>query len=182
MNDSVSSASFCQALAHFASGVTIVAAQGSAPVGLTATSFTSTSLSPPLVLVCIGKKGGAHDRVVSAQYFGVSVLGEEQAWVAEQFARSGIDRFRGVPLARPVTTDAPLIAGALVQLECQRHACFEAGDHTILVGRVLSVVVEAGRPLVRFARQFGAFVPDSVDRGVFAPSLVRAPSANEDAV
>jgi flavin reductase (DIM6/NTAB) family NADH-FMN oxidoreductase RutF len=109
--------------------------------------------------VCLGKKASVHDRVVEAEFFGVSVLAERQAWVAEQFARPGVDRFLGVPLtAEP--SRAPLIEGAIVQLECGRHARHDAGDHTILVGRVLAATIASGRPLLHFARRFGGFVAD----------------------
>jgi flavin reductase ActVB len=167
MNESVSSATFREALARFASGVTIVTAEAPAgPVGFTASAFTSVSLAPPLVLVCIAKTASAHDAVVCADHFGVSILTERQAWIAEQFARSGIDRFRDVPLRDSSATGrVPLVAGALVQLECVRETTHEAGDHTILLGRVLAGRVEDGRPLVHFARRFGGFVAYTAARG-----------------
>lgn len=168
MTDSISSAEFCQVLAQFASGVTIVAAADTAgPVGLTATSFTSTSLVPPLVLVCVGRAAGAHDRLVGAKLFGISVLDERQIWIAEQFACPGIDRFQGVALRPAGAERVPLIDGALVRLECRRQACHRAGDHTILVGEVLQGWLGAGQPLVRFAHRFGSFSP--MDRREFEP-------------
>ncbi len=153
---------FREALAHFASGVTVVAARtATGLVGFTATGFTSASLTPPLVLVCVGKSASAHDGIVGAGSFGVSVLSDGQEWIAEQFARSGIDRFRDVPL-RP--GGVPLVEGALAQLECRRHARYDAGDHSILLGEALDGFVGVGRPLVRFARRFGAFVAESNHR------------------
>jgi flavin reductase ActVB len=161
MTDSISSAEFREALAHFASGVTVVAASDPEGVaGFTATGFTSVSLSPPLILVCVGKKASIHDRIVQAPFFGVSVLAERQAWIAEQFARSGVDRFLGVALRAEGAERAPLVEGALVQLECQRHGRHDAGDHTILVGKVVGGAIASGRPLVHFARRFGGFVAD----------------------
>jgi flavin reductase ActVB len=153
---------FREALAHFASGVTVVGAHGEAGlVGFTATGFTSVSLAPPLVLVCVAKRASAHDGVVGAESFGISVLSDQQAPLAEQFARSGVDRFRGVAL-RPGRV--PLVEGALVHLECRRHASHEGGDHTILLGEVVHAAVAAGHPLVHFARRFGVFVGESGPR------------------
>jgi flavin reductase ActVB len=162
---SISEASFREALAHFASGVTIVTARGAdGPVGFTATGFTSLSLAPPLVLVCVAKNASAYEGVVGADRFGVSVLCERQRWIAEQFARSGVDRFRDVPVVADPAAAVPLIEGALARLECHRHAQHDAGDHTILIGRVHSAFTGSGRPLLHFSRRFGGFVEDEASR------------------
>jgi flavin reductase ActVB len=159
MSEPIHSAAFREALAHFASGVTIVAARGrEGLVGFTATGFSSVSLSPPLILVCVAKTASAYEGVVSADLFGVSVLGEDQQWLAERFATSGIDRFQGVALQSGASS-APLIGGALAHIECRPHARHEAGDHTLLLGEVLSASTSAGRPLLHFARNFGALAP-----------------------
>lgn len=162
---SISEASFRETLAHFASGVTVVTAGGVAgPVGFTATGFTSLSLAPPLILVCVAKDASAYDGVVGAERFGISVLGEGQRWIAEQFARSGIDRFRDVPLVTDPATTVPLIEGAVARLECQYHAQHDAGDHTILIGRVAYASTGKGQPLLHFCRRFGGFVEDEGPR------------------
>jgi flavin reductase ActVB len=166
MVEPLSDAVFREALAHFASGVVVVTARAEGgPAGFTASAFTSVSLAPPLVLVCVKKAGSAHDAVVGAELFGVSILGDGQGWIAEQFARSAIDRFSGVPLHEEGPERVPLIAGALVHLECRRHATHTAGDHTILVGEVECAAVASGRPLVHFGRAFGAFVADADANG-----------------
>ncbi len=160
MSESVTSAAFREALAHFASGVTIVAARRPlGPIGFTATGFTSVSLTPPLILVCVAKTASAYDGVVGAELFGVSVLGEDQRWLAERFATTGIDRFDGVSVVAGAVTSAPLIDGALAHLECRPHARHDAGDHTLLIGEVLRASTSLGRPLLHFARRFGAFAP-----------------------
>jgi flavin reductase (DIM6/NTAB) family NADH-FMN oxidoreductase RutF len=160
MSESIPTAAFREALAHFASGVTIVAARRSTgPIGFTATGFTSVSLTPPLILVCVAKTASAYDGVVGAELFAVSVLGEGQRWIAERFATSGVDRFAGVSVLAGPVTSAPLIDGALAHLECRPHARHDAGDHTLLVGEVLSASTTVGRPLLHFARRFGAFAP-----------------------
>jgi flavin reductase ActVB len=162
MNDSISSAAFREAMAHFASGVTIVSARRATDlVGFTATGFTSVSLRPPLILVCVAKTASAYDGVVGAELFGVSVLGEAQRSIAERFATSGIDRFAGISVLEGPVASVPLIDGALAHLECRPHARHEAGDHTLLVGHVLGATVTLGRPLLHFARRFGAFAPGS---------------------
>jgi flavin reductase (DIM6/NTAB) family NADH-FMN oxidoreductase RutF len=87
----VSAVSFRQALTNLASGVMVITAYGAAgPLGLTATSFVSVSLVPPLVLVCLGRGRRTHDGVVGAERCGVSVLEERQAWIAERFARPDV--------------------------------------------------------------------------------------------
>ena len=170
MTEQLSTAAFRDALAYFASGVTIVTARADGvPVGFTASAFTSVSLTPPLILVCVTKGASAHDAVVGAELFGVSVLAERQAWIAEQFAKSGIDRFRGVPLrlAEEGALRVPLVDGALVHLECRRGATHPAGDHTILLGEVERAWISPGRPLVHFARRLGGFAGE---RGDNAPT------------
>jgi flavin reductase (DIM6/NTAB) family NADH-FMN oxidoreductase RutF len=152
---SVSQAAFREALSHFASGVVVVATHTpKGPVGLTASAFTSVSLEPPLVLFCIGSKASTYERVLSAATFGISVLHENQLWIAQQFARHGIDRFAGVPLS---DAPVPLVEGALARLECERHALHIAGDHAIVVARVTAASLGKGRPLVHYARAFGGF-------------------------
>jgi flavin reductase (DIM6/NTAB) family NADH-FMN oxidoreductase RutF len=157
VSEPFSNEAFREALAHFASGLTIVATTTTTgPVGFTASAFSSVSLAPPLVLVCVGKRASAHDAVTLTELFGVSVLAEWQSRIAEQFGRSGTDRFRDVPLRSGARV--PLIDGALVQLECRRYATHDAGDHTILVGEVLDGRVSGGAPLVHFGRKLGRFV------------------------
>jgi flavin reductase (DIM6/NTAB) family NADH-FMN oxidoreductase RutF len=165
MTEPSAPAAFRDALSHFASGVTVITARTAGGLaGFTASAFTSLSLSPPLILVCVSKTASAHDAVVGADRFGVSILAERQAWIAEQFARSGVDRFEGVPLRSEGIESVPLLDGALAHLECRRHATHVEGDHTILIGAVDRQWVAAGRPLVHFARRFGQLAPDGAPR------------------
>ncbi len=162
---SLDEAGFRDALAHFGSGVTVVAARAAgALVGLTATAFTSVSIAPPLVLVCVGRTTGAGDGVVSSDVFGISILEQSQRWIAEHFARKNVDRFQGVSWSAGPIASAPLIDGALARLECRQHARHDAGDHVLLVGRVLGVTVADGAPLMHHRRQFGMFLPDTLLR------------------
>ena len=153
----VNAAAFREALSHFASGVTVVTAragdEGSVLVGFTATSFASVSLAPPLVLVCVAHTASTHRAFLRAKTFGVSVLGEGQSWLAEQFARKNVDRFAGVRLVGD--RDTPLIEGAIARLACRPHTWSEIGDHTVVFGEVLAADVDPGKPLLYFARRFG---------------------------
>jgi flavin reductase (DIM6/NTAB) family NADH-FMN oxidoreductase RutF len=147
---------FREALSRFASGVVIVTCYGAeGPVGFTVSAFSSVSLDPPLVLVCVARTASAYDAIVSAGSFGISILEAKQAWVASQFARQGVDRFAGIELR--ADAGVPLIEGAIAQLVCARHALHEAGDHTIVVGAVVDVRHSPGDALIHYAREFGAF-------------------------
>jgi flavin reductase (DIM6/NTAB) family NADH-FMN oxidoreductase RutF len=160
MSHPVAKAEFRDALSRFASGVVVVAAYTPAgPVGFTASAFSSVSLDPPLVLVCVGKSASAFAGVVGAARFGISVLKDRQGWIAEQFARSG-DRFAGVSLAEG--PGVPWIGGALAQFACEPHARHEAGDHVILVSEVVEVRIASGQPLVHYGRAFGGFDREAV--------------------
>lgn len=127
-------------MSRFPTGVTVVAAMDPAgsPFGLTVNAFTSVSLDPPLVLVCIDRGAASHDPLMVAPHFAVSVLAAEQSQVAERFAREpGQGRFDDVAWHRS-TAGAPLVDGAGAWLECARHEIYDGGDHSILVGKVLS--------------------------------------------
>jgi flavin reductase (DIM6/NTAB) family NADH-FMN oxidoreductase RutF len=159
----LSGPAFREALAHFATGVTVVTARvrgagGDMLVGFTATSFASVSLTPPLILVCVNHAASAHGVFVQADLFGVSVLAEHQYPLAEQFARKGIDRFADVKLV--ATSEAPLLEGAIAQLECRTYGRHEVGDHTVVFGEVLAVHTSPARPLLHFARRFATLGGD----------------------
>ena len=144
------------ALGCFATGVTVVTtldADGQ-PVGLTANSFTSVSLDPPLLLVCIAKSAGSLAAMEAAENFAVNVLHIGQQPTSNLFARSGEDRFAATPWSRG-HNGAPLLSGALVNFECRRHALHEGGDHVILVGEVIRARFEPRRdPLLYFRGKY----------------------------
>ena len=138
--DSQAGATLRSVMARFPTGVTVVTtrdAQG-APLGLTVNSFTSVSLEPPLVLVCIGRSTGSHDRLIASGGFAVSVLSEAQADIARRFARQPSDgRFDGVAWWQAPSGN-PVIEGATAWLDCAIEQVMEAGDHTIVLGRAQS--------------------------------------------
>lgn len=162
------------AFGNFVTGVTVVTAlDGSRrPRGFTANSFTSVSLDPPLLLVCIAHSASVCAVFAAAEGFSVNVLSEEQRALGEGFARRAVDRFAGVDWV-PGHTGAPRLTRSLVHLDCSVHRRVDAGDHMILIGRVRGHAVRAGRPLV-FAR--GSFV-----RGGFVP-LAGQPGALAETV
>lgn len=143
-------------LGHFATGVTIVTARdgGGAPCGLTANAFTSVSLDPPLVLVCIDRRSRTRACVLAAQAFAVNVLAAEQeAWARRFAARTG-DRFAGLRLTA-ARTGAPILDGVLAWLDCVVERTVEIGDHTVVVGHVLAGHAREGAPLVFFRGRYG---------------------------
>lgn len=125
------------ALGTFATGVTVITtldAQG-APVGLTISSFSPVSLSPPLVLWSLVNTAGSRDAFLQHDRFAINVLAADQQAVAMQFASRKPDRFDGIAIELG-TTGLPLLAGALAWFECKRYAEHIAGDHTIFIGEV----------------------------------------------
>ena len=144
------------ALGCFATGVTVVTAldEDGQPVGLTANSFTSVSLDPPLLLVCIAKTASSLAALEAAETFAVNVLHIGQQPTSNLFAKSGEDRFAGTPWSRG-HNDAPLLSGALANFECRRHALHDGGDHVILVGEVVRARFEPRRdPLLYFRGKY----------------------------
>lgn len=131
-------ASLREVMTTYPTGVTIVAAVGGdgEPFGLTVNSFTSLSLEPPLVLVCIGHAATSHDRLVASSGFSISLLSGGQAALAGRFAADPSEgRFEGVSW-EPGTLGVPLIDGSMAWLECSRYDVINGGDHSILIGRV----------------------------------------------
>ena len=144
-------AEFRQLLGRFATGVTVLTAVDAdgRPHGMTANSLSSISLEPPLILVAIEKIAVMHAVITVAPRFVVNILEEGQEALSRRFARKDDDRFDGVGYS--VTADGiPLFEGTLAHIECERTALHDAGDHTIVVGRVTGGAVREGRPLAYF--------------------------------
>ena len=151
----VSSDEFRHACGRFATGITIATVLDSAglPHGLTVSSFTSVSLDPPLVSICLGHAVTIIDLFRASEYFGINILAEDQEHLSARFARKGEDRFQGVPWASG-QTGAPLLTGALAAIECQVEQRVPAGDHDIFIGRMLAARVEESAPLLHFRGQY----------------------------
>ncbi len=148
-------AEFRKACGAFATGVAVAAVMGrdGKPHGLTVNSFTSVSLEPPLVLVCIGHKAATHGPFSSASAFTVNILSEEQRDLSARFASSHPNRFEGVDWYEG-ELGAPVLNGALAVLECEMRERMEAGDHTIFLGLVRRAGVRDGAPLVYFSGKY----------------------------
>jgi len=151
----VSSAEFRRACGRFATGVTIASVldDRGTPHGLTVSSFTSVSLDPPLILICLGHRVSAIDAFRASAHFGINVLAEDQHDLAERFTRKGQDRFEGLKWRRG-ENGVPILAGVLAAIECVVRQRFTAGDHDVFVGEVVSVRVAAGAPLIHFASHY----------------------------
>jgi flavin reductase (DIM6/NTAB) family NADH-FMN oxidoreductase RutF len=128
---------FRAALGQFTTGVTIVTARDADGrlIGLTANSFNSVSLSPPLVLWSLARQSSSMPGFLAASHYAINVLAADQRLLAERFARKGIDRFDGTPW-RPGLTGAPVIEGAVAVFECSHRSQHDEGDHLIFVGQV----------------------------------------------
>ena len=146
MTTPVDPADFRAVLGRFTTGITVVTTlQGGVPHAMTANAFTSVSLDPPLVLVCVDKGVRMHDAMLSCGSWAASVLTADQQPLAERYARSGRDlltQFDGVQTTAAPKTGCPVIEGALSWLECRTWATYDGGDHTIVVGEVLSLGVD----------------------------------------
>ena len=140
---------YCAALGHFATGVTIVTTLrgNGAPIGLTANSFSSVSLVPPLVLWSLAARSPSLDAFSSAAHYAINVLAADQQVLSQRFATPMPDKFAGVAL-QSGPGGVPLIEGATMQLICEHHQRIPAGDHVIFIGHVLGYHVRAIDPLI----------------------------------
>jgi 3-hydroxy-9,10-secoandrosta-1,3,5(10)-triene-9,17-dione monooxygenase reductase component len=130
------------ALGHFATGVTVITAVTEAgPVGMVANSFTSVSLDPPLVLFCAAHTSDTWPEIQAVGRFCVNVLGQRQQELASKFAKKGHDRYAGVEHGISAH-GTPRLAGAIAQIDCEIVDEHAAGDHVIVVGRVLELDVD----------------------------------------
>ncbi len=146
------------AFGGFATGVTIITAitQNGEPIGLTANSFTSLSLDPPLLLVCVANTANSASVLRSASHFAVNVLQIDQKAVSNRFAGKGEDRFANTDWL-PGETGAPLLNQSLSTFECRQHALHEGGDHFVLIGEVVKANFDPDYdPLIYFCGKYRA--------------------------
>ena len=128
---------FRAALGMFATGVTIVTARDASgtPVGLTANSFNSVSLSPPLVLWSLARQAGSMPVFARGSHYAINILAADQHALAVRFASKAVDRFAGVAFSESVA-GVPILDGAAAVFECFNRSRYEEGDHVIFVGEV----------------------------------------------
>ncbi|KQS83500.1 MULTISPECIES: flavin reductase family protein [unclassified Rhizobium] len=155
------------AFGAFLTGVTVVTTvdRTGAPIGFTANSFTSVSLDPPLLLVCLAKTSRNYATLTSAKGFGVNILSESQKDVSNTFARPVEDRFAAVDW-RPGPYGSPVFANVAAWFDCATHEVIDAGDHVILIGRVESFD-NSGKTGLGYARG-GYFTPALAERSLLA--------------
>ena len=144
------------AFGTFLTGVTVVTAldKDGAPIGFTANSFSSVSIDPPLVLVCLANTSQNYDTLVNATGFAVNILSESQTDISNTFARPSTDRFSSV-VWHSGPNGAPVLDGVSAWFDCAMHKTVEAGDHVILIGEV-AAFDQTPSPGLGYAR--GAYV------------------------
>ena len=146
-------------MGNFATGVVVVTGlSGGEPVGFAAQSFVSLSLDPPLVAFSPGKSSSSWPRIRDTGSFGINILGQDQQGVCNDMAQSGQDKFANVSW-RSGGTGAPMLADVLAFIECSIEAEHDAGDHTIVVGRVQDYqrVRNEAATLLYFRSMYGSF-------------------------
>lgn len=148
---------FRNALGCFATGVTIITTldDDNAPIGITANSFSSLSLDPPLVLFCLDRNANSFDAFHSNRHFAVNVLREDQQELSNRFARSSPDKWSGVEF-EAWDSGSPIFEGCIANMECDVDQIIEGGDHVIIVGKVSRWEYEAAdcRPLLYYKGRY----------------------------
>lgn len=138
-------------MGHFATSVTVITSIRSSGEmhGLTANAFTSVSLIPPLLLICVDKKAESYPCFDESKIFTVNVLAADQEALSRRFAVSGGEKFEGVSY-KIGANGAPILDGALAFLECKVTQKIDGGDHTIYVGEIEQAETKEGKPLLFF--------------------------------
>ena len=146
---SINSVTLREALSRFATGVTIVttADADGAPVGMTASSFNSVSIDPPLVLWSVTKTALSAPVFRQAAHYSIHVLAAEQMALSNRFAKSGVDKFADLNFDKG-SNGIPHLPGVLTRFDCKTWSVYEGGDHWIIVGEVLNMVSKKGEGLV----------------------------------
>jgi flavin reductase (DIM6/NTAB) family NADH-FMN oxidoreductase RutF len=162
MSQEVDRQTFRQVMGHFATGITVITAldQAGRNCGITANSFTSVSLDPPLVLVCVDRSIEFFKVITEAGHFNVNFLSHAQAELSRRFATKNIDKFDGVEHRKGVM-GAPLLLETLGHLECSRYDLLPGGDHIIVVGKVEHLALTGGEPLLYFSSSYRMLQPPS---------------------
>ena len=150
------------AFGRFATGVTVLTARQAdgTPRGFTANSFTSVSLDPPLLLVCLAKTAHSCETFMKADHFGVNILGQDQQAVSGLFASREVDKFQRCAW-REGAGRVPLLDGSLAQFVCVPDRLVDAGDHLVLIGRVIDFVTGEGAPLGYYRGRYFSVEPDA---------------------
>ncbi|MFL2000355.1 MULTISPECIES: flavin reductase family protein [unclassified Microbacterium] len=144
---------FRDTLGHYASGITVVSAIADGePVGFTCQSFYSVSVDPPLVSFSVMRTSTTYPRIAAGGRFTVNVLAHDQHHISTQFARKGTDKWAGIAW-HPARSGNPVIDATLMWVDCEAWAEYEAGDHLVIIGRVVEMSApewHTGSPLLYF--------------------------------
>lgn len=142
-------------MGHFVTGVTVITTRDTngKPFGLTANAFSSLSLDPPLVLICVDKKVDCYACFEGSKVFAINFLSEEQEHLSRRFATKGIEKFEGLTY-KTGECGVPLLEGAMGYIECKLLNGYDGGDHTIYVGEILDATASGERPLVFFKGKY----------------------------
>jgi 3-hydroxy-9,10-secoandrosta-1,3,5(10)-triene-9,17-dione monooxygenase reductase component len=151
-------ATYRTVLGHFATGIVVVTAlDGDEPVGMACNSFTSVSLEPPIVLFCAAKSSSTWPRIQAAGKWAANFLDEDGEEICRLFAQKGADRFAHIGIT-PGRTGSPIVDDALAFVDCETIAEHDAGDHLIVVGKVIELGYRhEGKPLVFYRGGYGRF-------------------------
>lgn len=153
-----------RAFGAFATGVTVVTTGGATPHAMTANAFASVSLDPPLVLICVDRDAFMHGTLVTTGEFGVSVLAAHQESVARHFADRrrplGLAQFDAVDWRPGPVTGAPMIDGAIAHFECEMWRSYDGGDHSIFIGKLVSLGRQADEALLFCHGRFRQLDPE----------------------
>ena len=148
---------FQRTVGRFASGVTVVTTRSGVGLrGITASSFSFVSLTPPLVLVCIVGTSSFVPLLEEAGAFAVNILAEDDEFLADRFANRAPlvnATFSGVPCSTSVT-GAPILRRAIAWFDCRLYATYDGGDHNIYLGRVLAFAEQEGEPLLTYRSRY----------------------------
>ncbi|HEY1272870.1 MAG TPA: flavin reductase family protein [Terriglobales bacterium] len=155
---SATQSEFRKAMGCFATGVTVITVDQEGEVhGMTANAFSSVSLDPMLVLVCVDHRARTHSHLHAKKRFGINVLAENQRAISEYYARSSETHQHAEQAGAHFDRTGhgtPVLRGALAYLECRLHSAQDAGDHTIFIAEVEEVVVRDGNPLLFYRGQY----------------------------
>lgn len=170
---SLNSGDFRSALGSFATGVTIITtvAPEDIDVGMTANSFNSVSLDPPMVLWSIGKNSLSHPAFAAAGHFAVHILAYDQEELSNRFSRRGEDKFAGLDLERG-PGGVPLLKGCAARFKCRTAYRYEGGDHDIIVGEVLEFDHFDKSPLLFHRGKYSAIASGASGEAAFAGSFL----------
>jgi 3-hydroxy-9,10-secoandrosta-1,3,5(10)-triene-9,17-dione monooxygenase reductase component len=172
MNTPIDPVKFRQALGSFTTGVTIVTTHGpdGRDYGLTANSFNSVSMDPPMVLWSLGRKSSSLPVFSQADHFAVHILAANQESVSNRFAKSGTDKFAGCTVVRG-HGHVPLLDGCSARFECRVVHQYEGGDHVIFVGEVMNFDSFGRPPLVFHGGNYGLVMKHAEEPANVAPAF-----------